>query len=143
MPIELPVAHSMLKTSDDESTLGHSLPQARILIADDVPEVLQLLRDSLTGLGYEVMTATTGIEAIDAVPGFRPDVILVDMKMPGLSGIKVLDALRRAGLTVPVILISVQPPKARDGFFATIKKPFDLDTVSRAVADAVRQLRLT
>jgi CheY-like chemotaxis protein len=89
-----------------------------------------------------VMTAGTGVEAIDAVPLFRPDVILVDMKMPGLSGMKVLDAVRRAGLTVPVILISGQPPKAREGFFATIRKPFSLDTVSRAVADAVGQLRL-
>jgi DNA-binding NtrC family response regulator len=61
------------------------------------------------------------------VPVFRPEV---------------LDALRRAGLTVPVILICAQPPKAREGFFATIKKPFDLDTVARTVVEAVRQLRL-
>jgi CheY-like chemotaxis protein len=46
---------------------------------------------------------------------FKPDVILLDMdmQMPGLSGMKVLDELRRAGLTVPVILISAHPPKAR------------------------------
>jgi CheY-like chemotaxis protein len=133
----------MLETRrDNEPTIEHAGPRARVLIADDVPEVLQLLRDALTECGYEVMLATTGVEAIDAVPLFRPDVILVDMKMPGLSGMKVLDALRRAGLTVPVILISGQPPKAREGFFATIRKPFDLATVTRTVADAVRQLRL-
>jgi DNA-binding NtrC family response regulator len=79
------------------------------------------------------------VEAIDAVSVFRPDVILVDMKMPGLSGMKVLDAVRRAGLTVPVILISGHPPKAREGFFATISKPFHLDTVVRVVGQAVRQ----
>jgi hypothetical protein len=44
---------------------------------------------------------------------------------------------------VPVILISAQPPKAREGFFATIKKPFDLDIVARTVGEAVSQLRLT
>jgi FixJ family two-component response regulator len=58
------------------------------------------------------------------------------MKMPGLSGIEVLDALRRAGLTVRVILISARPPRAYEGFFATIKKPFGLDTIRRTVAAA-------
>jgi CheY-like chemotaxis protein len=132
----------MVETSRDYApTVGHG-PQARVLIADDVPDVLRLLSDALTEHGYEVLTVATGAEAIDAVPTFRPDVLVVDMKMPGLSGMQVLDALRRAGLTVPVILISAQPPKVREGFFATIKKPFDLDNVVRTVADAVSQLRL-
>jgi CheY-like chemotaxis protein len=119
------------------------LTQARILIADDVPAVVQLLRDVLIEQGYDVQTATTGIEALNAVVTFQPDVILLDMQMPGLSGMKVLDELRRAGLTVPVILISAHPPKAREGFFAVIKKPFDLDTIARTVAAAVRQTRWT
>ena len=88
-------------------------------------------------------TATTGVEAIEAVSAFLPDVIVVDMKMPGLSGMNVLDALRRAGLTVPVILLSAHPPKAREGFFATIKKPFELDVIARTVAAAVNQTRQT
>jgi len=116
-------------------------PQARILIADDVPAVVQLLRDFLVEQGYDVQTAATGIEALNAVVTFQPDVILLDMQMPGLSGMKVLDELRRAGLTVLVILISAHPPKAREGFFAIIKKPFDLDTIARTVAAAVRQTR--
>jgi CheY-like chemotaxis protein len=68
-------------------------PQARILIADDVPDVVQLLRDALIEQGYEVQTATTGIEALNAVVTFQPDVLLLDMQMPGLSGMKVLDEL--------------------------------------------------
>ena len=115
----------------------------RVLVADDVPEVVQLLRDFLTEQGYEVATATTGVEAIEAVSAFLPDVIVVDMKMPGLSGMNVLDALRRAGLTVPVILLSAHPPKAREGFFATIKKPSELDVIARTVAAAVNQTRQT
>jgi CheY-like chemotaxis protein len=113
-------------------------PRHRVLIADDVPEVLNLLRDLLTGHGYEVVTATAGVQALDAVLSFQPDVILLDMKMPGLSGMKVFDALRRAGLTVPVIIISAHPPNAREGFFAVIKKPFSLDRVARVVAAAVQ-----
>jgi two-component system response regulator AtoC len=133
----------MLKTQrDSEPTPSIGVARPRVLIADDVPEVLQLLHDALTGHGYEVLTTASGVKALEAVPVFRPDVILVDMRMPDLSGIKVLDALRRAGLTVPVILISGHLPRAREGFFATIKKPFELDTIVRTVADAVRQLRL-
>jgi DNA-binding NtrC family response regulator len=133
----------MVKASpSSEPTVGHGGHHARVLVADDVPDVLRLLRDCLTEHGYEVQTVSTGAEAIEAMPTFRPDVVLLDMKMPGLSGMKVLDALRRAGLMVPVILISGQPPRAREGFFATIKKPFDLDNVARTVADAVSQLRL-
>ena len=86
-------------------------------------------------------TATTGIEAVNAVVRFQPDVILLDMQMPGLSGMKVLDALRRAGLTVPVILISASSPNALEGFFAIFKKPFELDAIARTVAAAVRQRR--
>jgi CheY-like chemotaxis protein len=129
----------MLKTrGGHESPVGYSAPQGRVLIADDVPEVVQLLRDFLTEQGYEVHTATTGIEVLNAVVPFQPDVILLDMQMPGLSGMKVLDELRRAGLTIPVILISARPPDAREGFFATFKKPFALDAIGRTVAAAVQ-----
>jgi CheY-like chemotaxis protein len=103
------VSSAMLKTrGGHESPVGYSAPQGRVLIADDVPEVVQLLRDFLTEQGYEVHTATTGIEVLNAVVPFQPDVILLDMQMPRLSGMNVLDELRRAGLTVPVILISAR-----------------------------------
>jgi hypothetical protein len=74
-----------------------------------------VLRDFLTRVGDEVATAATGVEALEVVPTFKPEVILLDMVMPGMSGADVLDALRRAGVTVPVILMSGQPiapPKA-------------------------------
>jgi DNA-binding response OmpR family regulator len=116
-------------------------PRARILIADDVPEIVQLLRNFLSEQGYDVATAVTGIEALNAVLTFRPDVILLDIQMPGLSGMRVLDAVRRAGLTVPVIVISARPPEISEGLFAIFKKPFDLEAIARTVAAAVNQSR--
>jgi CheY-like chemotaxis protein len=113
----------------------------RVLIADDVPELLTLLRAFLTWQGYEVATAVTGAEALEAVPRFRPDVVLVDMEMPGLSGIDVLEALRQAGLTLPVIVISAQPPQDSEGFFAALTKPFGLTSVAETVAAAVDHAR--
>jgi FixJ family two-component response regulator len=62
----------------------------------------------------------TGARLLEAVPTFHPDVIVVDMMMPGLSGTDVLAALRRAGLAVPVILISGHPITEPEGVFAFI-----------------------
>jgi len=98
----------------------------RVLIADDEPHVRELLRDFLAGQGYEVSAVATGAQALDAVPTFQPDVILVDMLMPGLPGRDVLDALRRAGVTVPAILISGNPDIVGEGFFGVLRKPFNL-----------------
>jgi CheY-like chemotaxis protein len=116
-------------------------PASRVLIADDEPHVLELLRDFLTGVGYEVLAVATGAEALDAVPAFQPDVILLDMLMPGLSGRDVFDALRRTGVTVPVILISGTPRLVEEGFFRVLRKPFDLRALADAVAAAVNHRR--
>ena len=71
------------------------------------------------------------------MPTFQPDVILLDMVMPGMSGADVLDALRGAGLTVPVIVISGQPITPPEGVFAFLRKPFDLRKVAELVTAAV------
>jgi CheY-like chemotaxis protein len=107
-----------------------------VLIADDEPHVRELLRDFLTGQGYDVATVATGAETLDTVPTFQPDVIVVDMLMPGLSGSEVLDALRRGGVTVPVILTSGHQATKRDGFFRVLSKPFNLRTLAEVVAAA-------
>ncbi len=67
---------------------------------------------------------------------FRPDVIVVDMVMPGLTGNEVLNALRRGGVAVPVILISAYGRMADAGFFRTLGKPFNLRMLAEAVASA-------
>jgi len=110
---------------------------ARVLVADDEPRVREFLLDLLASQGYEVAVFATGAQLLDAVPTFHPDVIVVDMLMPGLSGADVLAALRRAGHTVPVILISGHHITMPDGFFAFIKKPFNLRQLVEVVAAAV------
>jgi CheY-like chemotaxis protein len=109
----------------------------RILIVDDDRRVREMLCDFLTTVADEVATAASGTEALDIVLRFRPDVVLVDMVMPGMSGADVLAALRRAGYTMPVILISgyiVTPP---EGFFAFLRKPFDLRKLAEVVTAAM------
>ena len=109
----------------------------RVLIADDDPHVREMLREFLAGRGYEVATAATGGQAIDAVRIFQPDVILIDRLMPDLSGTDVLDALRRAGVTMPVILMSGHQATAREGFFGVLQKPFKLQGLADVVASAM------
>jgi CheY-like chemotaxis protein len=109
----------------------------RVLIVDDDPQVRELLRDFLTTVGDEVATAASGAEAVEVVPIFQPDVILTDMVMPGMSGTDVLDALRRDGVSTPVILISGHPITIPEGFFGFLKKPFDLRKLAEVVTAAM------
>jgi CheY-like chemotaxis protein len=109
----------------------------RVLIVDDDPLIRELLRDFLTTVGDEVATAASGAEAVEVVPIFQPDVILTDMVMPGMSGTDVLDALRRDGVSTPVILISGHPITMPEGFFGFLKKPFDLRKLAEVVTAAM------
>jgi len=111
--------------------------KTRVLIADDERHILQLLSDFLSGQGYDVTVVANGAAALSAVPTVQPDVILLDMVMPGLTGRDVFDALRGARVTVPVILMSGNEVALREGFFAVLTKPFDLGKLGEVVAAAV------
>jgi CheY-like chemotaxis protein len=100
-----------------------------------------MLRDCLATEGVEVATAASGADALEVVPVFQPDVILTDMLMPGKSGVDLLGALRRAGITVPVILISGNPIETEKGFFRVFSKPFDLRKLEEAVTAAIDHAR--
>ncbi len=67
----------------------------RILIADDEPDILEILEFNLGAEGYLISTAQSGIEAIDKAQKFNPDLIMLDVMMPGLTGIEVCEALRK------------------------------------------------
>jgi len=114
---------------------------SRVLVVDDEPHLRDLLRDFLLGAGHEVATVATGTEALAALPTIQPDVILLDMLMPGISGMDVLDAVRRAGLTVPVILMSGDPITMPEGFFGVLRRPFDLRKLAELVTAAVDDAR--
>jgi len=77
----------------------------RVLIADDDLQLVRALRISLTAHGYDVLTAVDGRAALDAVVTGRPDLVLLDLGMPRLDGIGVLEALR-GWTSVPVLVLS-------------------------------------
>ena len=112
-------------------------PAGLVLIADDEPHVREVLRDFLTSEGYVVVTVASGADVLEATPTVQPDVIVVDMVLPDLSGAAVLAALRRSGLTMPVILISGHQVAVREGFFRVFRKPFTFRRLAEVVAAAV------
>ncbi|MGT2425178.1 response regulator [Amnibacterium kyonggiense] len=77
----------------------------RVLVADDDPQILKALRIILTAHGYDVTLAKDGREAIDLAAHDRPDVIVLDLGMPGVGGVAVIEAVR-GWTTTPILVVS-------------------------------------
>ncbi len=80
----------------------------RLLLVEDDPTLRQALTFNLTREGYEVTTAADGEAALEAGRSDRLDLILLDVMLPGMSGVEVLRVLRRDGVTTPVIILSAK-----------------------------------
>ena len=80
---------------------------ARILVVDDEPQILRSLRTTLASHGYDVQTAATGEEALAAVDGRLPDLVVLDLVLPGLSGLEVCRRLR-ARASLPILVLSAR-----------------------------------
>lgn len=121
--------------------MGQRDPGYRILVADDEPEVVDLLRMMLEWEGYEVVAAGDGEEALERASADLPDLILLDVRMPKMHGLDVLEKLQVDPLTVevPVIMLSVVTtyPEVRmalqRGAIAYLSKPFELKELTRLV----------
>lgn len=77
----------------------------KLLIADDDPQMIRALRITLTAKGYEVVTAPDGREALDAAIREHPDVVVLDLGMPGLTGVEVIQAIR-GWSDLPILVVS-------------------------------------
>lgn len=118
--------------------------KARILVADDDPSVRRLLTLRLQAAGYETRAATDGREALGMISGFRPQLVLTDLRMPGLDGMALFAAIRQRHANLPVIILTAHGtiPDAveatRKGVFGYLTKPFDSQSLLEWVAKALR-----
>jgi DNA-binding NtrC family response regulator len=106
-------------------------PRCRILVADDDPDILNLLSDRLELMGFEVVSASDGVQALAILRKEAPPLTLLDLQMPRMNGMEVLQAIRREGLETTVIVITAwgTAEKAveamRAGAYDFIPKPLD------------------
>src|SRR5574341_2557823 len=106
--------------------------KAKILVVDDDPDIRKILQDRLEALRYLVVTAENGREALEKLPQEEPDLMFLDLQMPGMDGIEVLRKLKDYA-DLPIIIITafgtiekaVQAMK--EGAFDFITKPFSPD----------------
>jgi CheY-like chemotaxis protein len=116
----------------------------RILIVDDNELNLELVRDVLELDGFEIDTATSGENAIKKAHAMQPDLVLMDMRMPGMSGLDAMRVLKADASTshIPVAVLTASVMKGdaerllTEGFDAYLQKPIDL----ASFADEVRSL---
>lgn len=96
---------------------------AKILIADDDPVMLSMLREYVTGLGHEVKTATDGLQAGIQAKSWRPDLLISDIQMPGFYGTTAAVSLQQDAETqrIPIIFISGVAPAAAEKLVASIR----------------------
>lgn len=116
---------------------------ARILVVDDEIEITRALQRSLTVHGYEVSTVSDGEEALKRIAHYRPDLVLLDLGLPGMSGLEVCKRVR-AQSALPIIVLSVKDTE-RDKVQALdlgaddyVSKPFGINEVLARVRVALR-----
>jgi two-component system nitrogen regulation response regulator NtrX len=124
------------------------MARSRILVIDDDAAIRDSLRMTLEYEGYDVVAAPTGQEGLTLAERDTPDLVLLDVKMPGMDGLEVLDRLRAMAEAVPVIVvsghgtISTAVEATKKGAFDFIEKPFASDRVLVSVRNALDQRRL-
>lgn len=124
--------------------------RTRVLVVDDDRDIRDLVTFKLEQAGYEVRQAEDGLQALDAVRAWAPDLVVLDVMMPGLSGIDVVRELRAdpASSATPVILLTAKAQEAdvETGFVTGaddyVVKPFSpRELVSRVQAVLARSRR--
>jgi CheY-like chemotaxis protein len=141
------------QASDAQETNGspRSVPRRapRVIIAEDEPDVRQLVAVALRGLGYDIIEASSGAELLDELgdallrgsAAERPDIIITDIRMPGLTGLEILAGLRQARWPTAIVVmtayadLATREEASRLGADAFFSKPFDIDDLMTAVVN--------
>jgi two-component system KDP operon response regulator KdpE len=121
------------------------LSAGRILVVDDEPQIRRIMRTSLTGVGYEVDDAKSGEEALEKVREFRPDLVLLDINMPGMGGLAACRAIR-GDPNVAIIMLTVRNTEASKvealdaGADDYVTKPFSTPELLARIRATMRRM---
>ncbi len=120
------------------------MSQGRILVVDDEPQIRRVMRVSLTQQGYEILEARSGEEALERFREHLPDLVLLDLNMPGMGGLEACRMLR-SGSDTPIIILTVrntedEKVQALDaGADDYITKPFGMKELLARIRAALRR----
>src|SRR3954468_18611829 len=95
-------------SSDPADRVGRVTTEARLLVVDDEPNIVELLSASLRYAGFDVATARSGTEAVRVADEFQPDLLVLDVMMPGMDGFDGVRRLRGDGRRVPVLFLTAR-----------------------------------
>jgi DNA-binding response OmpR family regulator len=115
----------------------------KILIVDDEPDVIKMLGVRLKASGYEIISAQDGVQAVSIAHKEKPDMIILDIKMPAQDGYTVYENLKMAASTnlIPIIFLTALPPQevekkvkelGADGY---ISKPFEAEDILKKIKE--------
>jgi two-component system OmpR family response regulator len=130
--------HAM--TRDDAGTA-----EARLLVVDDEPNIVELLSASLRYAGFEIGVARSGTEALKVAREFRPDLVVLDVMMPGMDGFDVARRLRAEGMHVPVLFLTARDSTEDKVSGLTlggddyVTKPFSLEELIARIRAVLRR----
>ena len=116
----------------------------RILVVDDEPQILRALGTNLRARGFEIDLAETGEEALELAARHRPDLVIVDLGLPGIDGVEVVRGLR-GWTNVPIVVLSVRDAEADKvealdaGADDYVTKPFGMDELLARTRAALRR----
>ncbi len=119
--------------------------EARLLVVDDEPNIVELLSASLRYAGFDVASATNGVQALKVARDFRPDLLVLDVMMPGLDGFDVLRRLRGEGKHIPVLFLTARDATEDKVTGLTlggddyVTKPFSLEEVIARIRAVLRR----
>ncbi len=121
----------------------------RILLVDDDKEIIETMEEVLTDFDLEILKAGNGLEAIDIIRAKKPDVVVTDMKMPGLGGWEIFEMSRKLSSSPTFIFITGYGtiPDARDsikkGVFDYLEKPFSMEKLRTTVRNSLEYQRIS
>lgn len=147
--VNLPPPHQPETLNLTKKDMEQPLKERKLLVVDDERDMLLLLRKVMTRkCGCQVESATSGDAALAKVESWMPDVVLTDIKMPGMDGLEFLRRLRNLDPTVTTIImtgygtIEMAVLALKEGAYDFFEKPFDNDQIVHAVTRAIERTML-
>ena len=133
------------RPTNDAVAMTTAAPEARLLVVDDEPNIVDLLATTLRFAGFEVATASNGSEALRVASSFKPDLLVLDVMMPGIDGFTVVRRLRQDGIGAPVLFLTAKDATEDKVTGLTlggddyVTKPFSLEEVVARIRAVLRR----